>query len=71
MTAVVCGAILAGGVGLIWLHALGLANLQERAGLRLLEMAEARRKREAAAAEANDARWRAFAERRVIHEEIG
>ena len=65
MTAVVCGAILAGGVGLIWLHAMGLANMQERAGLRLCEMAAKRRKREAAEAASLEARWRAWTEERT------
>ncbi|MFN0318378.1 MAG: hypothetical protein ACKVQA_25415 [Burkholderiales bacterium] len=65
MTAVVCGAILAAGVGLIVLHAWGLANLQERAGLRLCEMAEARRKREAAGAAENDSRCKSWMERRA------
>lgn len=55
MTAVICGGIIAA----------GLANVQERAGLWLLELSEARRRREAAAAGQNDARWRRWAERRL------
>jgi hypothetical protein len=66
MTAVVCAGILAFAGGLIFLHAVGLANLQERCGLRLLEMAEARRKREAAGAAENDARCKVWMGRRTV-----
>lgn len=64
MTAVMCVAIMAFALGLILLHAWGLANLQERVGLRLLEIADARRKREAVAAKENEARWKRWAEQR-------
>lgn len=66
MTAVVCAAILAFSGGLIFLHAVGLANLQERAGLRLLAMGEARRKREAKESAQNEVRCQAWVGRRTV-----
>lgn len=58
MIAVAFGATMAAGLGLLFLHAYGLANMQQRAGLWLCEMSAKRRKREADEAASLDARWR-------------
>lgn len=65
MTALICAAIIAAGYGAIYLQQWGVANTMERAGLRLLEGAAARRRRHAKHAAENETRSAKWASARM------